>query len=85
MRISTNIERRVNEMLTAEKTEALLPIMTDRRGDTPRGDVMLTTNVYGVKMANNLVYRYDVAIKGIFTKRDGSEKQDDLTNKIKGE
>lgn len=84
LRISS-IEKHASQMLTAENSESAMPLMSDRRGETPRGDVILTTNVYGVKMANTIVYRYDVGIQVFFQKQDGTENIYDLTNKIKGE
>lgn len=85
MKISTKIEHDAIKMLKQENVEPHVPMMASRIGDTPRGEISLTTNVYGVIMDETMVYRYDVNILGYYAKRDGLEKFDNLTTKISGE
>lgn len=87
LRVSTQIEREAENILQAEGLTPENPIIAEKCGHTSNtGNIPLSTNVYGLLMAQAPVYRYDVVIKAAYTSKiDGSVKWIDFTKKSKGD
>ncbi|KAI1717042.1 piwi domain-containing protein [Ditylenchus destructor] len=85
LRYGTELEKKAKLVLEGAGGQIGSTVMPEKRRDIEPGSQnreKLTTNVYGLKMNENVVvYRYEIKMKAFVAKRDGSEASIDMHKK----